>query len=51
MVDLNSPYNFYCSTQFEPMDGCSCDTIAQVTDTVDLKGYMEAIKVFYGRGA
>lgn len=51
MVALNSPYNSYCQPSFVPPAGCSCDTITQVEEEGDLAGYVEASKVFYGRGA
>jgi hypothetical protein len=51
MVDQNAPYNSYCQPGFEPPEGCVCDTITQVEETGPLAGYVEASKVFYGRGA
>lgn len=51
MVDQNSPYNSYCQPSFEPPEGCVCDTITQVEESGPLAGYVEASKVFYGRGA
>lgn len=51
MVDQNAPYNSYCQPSFEPPEGCVCDTITQVEESGPLAGYVEASKVFYGRGA
>ena len=51
MVDQNAPYNSYCQPSFEPPEGCVCDTITQVEEVGPLAGYVEASKVFYGRGA
>ena len=51
MVDQNAPYNSYCNQVFEPPEGCICDTITQVEEEGPLAGYVEASKVFYGRGA
>jgi len=51
MVDQNSPYNSYCQPSFEPPEGCVCETITQVAEEGELAGYVEASKVFYGRGA
>jgi hypothetical protein len=52
MVALNSPYNSYCQPSFVPPEGCTCDTITQVEEEGgELAGYVEASKVFYGRGA
>lgn len=51
MVDQNAPYNSYCQPSFEPPEGCVCDTITQVEEEGPLAGYVEASKVFYGRGA
>jgi len=51
MVDQNSPYNSYCQPSFEPPEGCVCETITQVAEDGPLAGYVEASKVFYGRGA
>jgi hypothetical protein len=50
MVDQNAPFNSYCQPM-EPPDGCVCDTITQVEEEGELAGYIEASKVFYGRGA
>ena len=51
MVARDSPYNSYCQPAFEPPEGCVCETITQVADDGPLAGYVEASKVFYGRGA
>lgn len=51
MVDQNAPYNSYCQPSFEPPEGCVCDTLTQVEESGELAGYVEASKVFYGRGA
>jgi hypothetical protein len=50
MVDQNAPFNSYCQPM-EPPDGCVCDTITQVEEEGELAGYIDASKVFYGRGA
>lgn len=50
MVDQNAPYNSYCQPSFAPPEGCVCDTITQVEESGPLAGYVEASKVFYGRG-
>ncbi len=50
MVDQNAPFNSYCQPM-EPPAGCVCDTITQVEEVGELAGYIDASKVFYGRGA
>jgi len=51
ILPSHSPYNSYCQPSFEPPEGCVCDTITQVAEKGELAGYVEASKVFYGRGA
>jgi hypothetical protein len=51
MADLNSPYSEYCQSVFQPPEGCNCTTITQVAEDGELAGYIDASKVFYGRGA
>jgi hypothetical protein len=34
-----------------PPEGCNCETITQVASEGELAGYVDASKVFYGRGA
>lgn len=51
MVAENSPYNSYCQSTFMPPTGCACNETTQVEEEGDLAGYIDASKVFYGRGA
>jgi hypothetical protein len=51
MADLNSPYSEYCQSIFTPPEGCNCTTVTQVAEEGELAGYIDASKVFYGRGA
>ena len=51
MADLDSPYSEYCQPVFVPPEGCNCETITQVASEGELAGYVDASKVFYGRGA
>ena len=51
MADLDSPYSEYCQPVFMPPEGCNCETITQVASEGELAGYVDASKVFYGRGA
>lgn len=51
MAHLDSPYNEYCQPVFVPPEGCNCETTTQVASEGELAGYIDASKVFYGRGA
>lgn len=51
MVIENSPYNSYCQSTCVPPEGCACNVTTQVEEEGDLAGYIDASKVFYGRGA